>query len=75
MIIEHEAADHIIYSNATRFDFERAVKACQTLGVLHTWLERVVEGECINLYWKASGQPDELLLSYNTVEQELTEIY
>lgn len=75
MIIEFESNDRIIYSSASRLDFERAVETCQMFNIMHTWIERVVEGECLNIYWKASGQPDELLISYNTVEQELTVIY
>lgn len=75
MIIEHESHDRIIYSNATMEDFERAVRTCRFLTVMQTWLERKVEGECINIYWKASQEQDELLVSYNTVEKELTVIY
>lgn len=75
MIIEHEKDGTIIYSNATMEDFERAARSCRMLAIMHTRLERVVEGDCINIYWKATGETDELLVSYNVVEQELTVIY
>lgn len=75
MIIEFEGDDHIIYSNATREDFERAVHDAQFLKSFGTYLERIETKDHLELYWVSKdefGTHSALMVKLNKIEQELT---
>lgn len=75
MIIEIEANDHIIYSEATIADFERAVADCQILKSFGTSLERMETKGILEVHWVSHddlGTHKCLVVSFNKVELELT---
>lgn len=75
MIIEQEAQDYIIYSDATREDFDNAVRDCQHLKSFGTYLERIENNRFMLLHWchhDSNGTHKELMVKLDKFEQELT---
>lgn len=75
MIIAEAKEKSMVYTEATKQDFERVVRIECILKDSKVHLERRVEGRFFNIYRKDKVKGDKLLISYDTLEKEITVNY